>query len=160
MPDAKDDMEIEDVKSAPRVRPVAVAEPPAPVRAATRVFTEDDTHQTWRIVSRNTNYNGETEGIGFSNGEAVATAIPSIVSCPYESMEACAGATEGRLCRIHRRVRQLNGFMGYPYIYRVKNARGVTVTRREPGYRVLTEEQYEAEFGDSEADGDELPEDF
>jgi len=108
------------------------------------VFTEDDTHRTWRIVARNPNYGGETEGFTFSRGESIATGLPSNASPE----------------RVRVRQLRLNGLRNYDFAYRTKNARGQNVTRVEPGYRVLTEEQYEAEYRDRIEDGDELPEDL
>lgn len=127
---------------------------------APAAFEAQHVYQTWHVLSRNPNFAGETCRLNFSNGEAVLPALPASAKCPHESLEVCGIRTEGQYCRVHQRMMQLNALLGYPYIYRVQNARKQTVTRREPGYRFLSEAQYEAEFAEREHDGAELPEDF
>lgn len=112
-------------------------------------FTEDDAYKTWRVISRNKEYTGETEGVGFSNGIATISGLPkSVKPCP--DMRC---SVNGELCRFHERLFHLNNLRNYPAFIRVEDERtGKRRTEQVSGYRVLSEEEYDREFGEQEAD--------
>jgi hypothetical protein len=110
------------------------------------VLTEDDAYKTWRVVAPVLNYTGTTESFGFSNGQAVIAALPKTVKC------AGGCDADGELCRLHERVFHLNNLRNYPTFTRVRDARtGRRTTVKNAGYRVLSEEEYEREFSESDA---------
>lgn len=115
---------------------------------ATHVFGDADAYKTWRVVAPVPTYTDTTEGFGFSNGQAVIAGLPKAVkSCGRE----CGG--DGEMCRVHERVFHLNNLRNYPTFARVKDERTArTRTEQREGYRILTEEEYEREFGDVEPD--------
>lgn len=116
-------------------------------------FTEEDAYKTWRVISHNRELTGSTEGFGFSNGQAVVTGLPKTVK------HYSADCNEnGELCRLHERVFRLNNLMNYPGYMRVMDERsGKRKTERFEGYRILSEEAYEREFGDvNEVEGIDL----
>ena len=118
-------------------------------RTATRpvqspVFTTEDAYKTWRVIARNTQYTGETEGIGFSNGMATVSGLPKTVRC-----DGSCGS-DGELCRLHERVFRLNNIRNYPVHVATRDERTKKrVISKQDGYRVLSETEYEAEFGDA-----------
>jgi hypothetical protein len=120
-----------------------------PARTATRPaqadkFTEEDAYQTWRVIARNPQYTGETEGIGFSNGVATISGLPKSVKC------STGCEAEGDLCRLHLQVRRLNNLRNYPVFVPTRDARtNKRVPVKVEGYRVLSEAEYEQEFGEA-----------
>lgn len=123
-----------------------------PARAATKPagprakFETEDAYKTWRVLSRNPQYTGGTEGIGFSNGQASVPGLPRSVQCRCTSNSRETG--EGN-CRLHERLDKLNGFLNYPSYERVQNPQTKRfVYQKVDSYRVLTEAEYDAEFGD------------
>lgn len=108
-----------------------------------RLFSEQDAFVTWRIVARNPTYTGETEKVGFSNGQATLSGLPKSSKCT----PGCGA--DGDLCRLHDRVFHLNNLLNYPSFQRSLDERtNRRVTARYEGYRVLSEVEYEAEYGD------------
>jgi len=105
-----------------------------------RYYTEADAFKTWRILSHNPTYTGETEGFGFSNGQATVSALPRSLQCH--------GCSEEDPCRIHQRIAHLNNIENYPRYVAVKQANsGRQRLDQRSVYRILSEEEYEAEFG-------------
>lgn len=122
-----------------------------------RVFLEPAAHQTWRVIARNREYAGETEGFGFNRGEAVIPALPVNVRCPHESAERCERS--GTICRLHTRLLRLNNLTNYPFASRQLNQRTKRVrTVMTPGYEVLSEAEYEARYGDRDDDYEAIDE--
>lgn len=107
------------------------------------LFRRADAFKPWRVIARNPNYTGETEGFGFSRGQSVIAPLPQAAS------EA----------RVSLRMLRLNGLRNYDFHFRTRE-RGRNVTKVEPGYRVLTPDQWEAEYADRIDEGEELPEDL
>jgi hypothetical protein len=136
-------------------------------RQAGTPFGVEDAYTTFRAVARNRDWTGVTEGFGFSGGVAPITGLPRNVKCPAgaETLEECS-RSDGSLCRVHERVMRLNNLVNYPVTLRLtardENGRvvpqflpnGRPAVRTEQSYRVLTEQEYEREFGDG---GDEQP---
>ncbi len=125
--------------------PVASTPPPmrTPVVEAKHGFDREAVFQTWRVVARNPNYAGETEGFQFGRGEAVVPALPS-------------GASEER---VETRLLRLNNLQNYPFSYRAVNQRTKRIrTVTVPGYEVMSEAEYEARFGDRDDDYEAIDE--
>jgi len=116
---------------------------PAPVKDKSGNFLIEAVFQTWRAVSRNENFTGETETFGFSNGEAVIPAIPRSARCTLEA-EVCE--RRGQECRMHDRIRHLNNLANYPRYDYVRTRQGVKANESNT-YRVLSEDEYDAEYG-------------
>lgn len=89
-------------------------------------------YMTWRVVSHNPNYTGQTEGFGFSNGEAVISALPR--SAPAD--------------RVEERILRLSTLASYPAYEERRSRQNVLSLKAVQGYRVLTEAEYDAEFAD------------
>ena len=127
-------------------------------RTATRpikadVFTEEDAYKTWRVVSANKEYSDKTETFGFSNGQAVIPALPKTAKCNG----LCTAGDINEDCRLHNRVLRLNNLRNYPTFRRVQDPQsGRRRTDQMDGYRVLSEDEYEREFGDVEPDSIDL----
>lgn len=127
-------------------------------RTATRptkaeVFTEADAYKTWRVVSANKEYSDKTETFGFSNGQAVIPALPKTTKCNG----LCTAGDINEDCRLHNRVLRLNNLRNYPTFRRVQDPQsGRRRTDQMDGYRVLSEDEYEREFGDVEPDSIDL----
>lgn len=111
-------------------------------------FSDTDAYRTWRIIARNREFTGETEGIGFSNGIATISGLPkSVKPCDRDC------GVDGDRCRFHDRIFHLSNLRNYPAFVRVQDERtGKRRTEQVEGYRVLSEEEYEREFGDTEED--------
>lgn len=142
-PEAAPKAKAEKAKSVDQPAPAPAGAPPQ-AQGGRHHFTREDAFKQWYVVARNSEYAGETEGFQFSNG--IATIAPLSQRASEE--------------RVEERVAHLYGLENYPYSYRTKNARGAWVTRTIPSYRVLDQEQYDAEFADDGEESDELPDDF
>jgi hypothetical protein len=119
---------------------------PTATKATTTNFVDADAYKTWRVIAPVPSYTSTTEGFGFSNGQAVVAALPKSVKCPG----GCG--VDGDLCRLHERVFHLNNLRNYPTFTRVRDAStGKRRTVKGEGYRVLSEEEYEREFSESDA---------
>lgn len=107
-------------------------------------FTEEDAYKTWRVLALVRDFTGTTEGFGFSNGVATVSALPKTAqSCGRDCWR------DGDTCRVHERVIRLNNLRNYPRYRRVLDERtNRRQTLRDDGYRVLSEAEYESEFGD------------
>lgn len=118
---------------------------------------EQAAKQTWRVIANNPAYNGTTEGFGFTNGEAVISALPRSASCK-DSLETCERAGRIDNCALHKRMMHLAALTNYVAYRSVRDPR----TNRDrleqiPGYRVLSEAQYEAEFGQQPSESVAVP---
>lgn len=110
---------------------------------------EQSAHQNWRVVAHNREFTGETEGFGFTNGTAVVTALPSRVTCS-RSIAACeaGGLIDG--CTLHKRMRHLAGLANYVAYENVPDQRtGRSRLVQINGYRVLSEAEYDEQYGDA-----------
>lgn len=120
----------------------------APKNTGVRKFVDEDAYKTWRVIAPNNTFTGETETFGFSNGQASIVALPKSVRC-----RGLCDRESGDLCRVHSRVFHLNNLLNYPTFHRITDERtGRRSTEMRDGYRVLSEEEYEREFGDNEED--------
>lgn len=112
---------------------------------AVKMFTEENAYETFRVFARNSEFTGQTEGIGFSNGMATVSALPRSVTCDREAGDCFTyNAASGDICRVHERVRHLNNLMNYPWVERVQTPSGMRPVIKN-SYRVLSEAEYEEE---------------
>lgn len=107
------------------------------------VFDRDDVFTTWRVLSHNPDFTGETESFGFHRGVATIGALARTVS------EA----------RVQERLRRLHAMNSYQFSDTRTDQRGQPHLVTGWTYTFLTDDEYERQYGgDEDIDAVELDE--
>lgn len=128
-------------RSLPPAREVDIPRPRD--RQKRIIFEREDVYTTWRVLSKNPNYDGETEGFGFHRGVATIGALSRTAS----------------ETRVQERLMHLHALNSYQFSENVEDRRGNSVLRSGWTYTVMTDDEYEAQYADDDdIDAQELDE--